>query len=83
MANPTDTNPWHALEEQAYHAYREWRLFLKLRLNQLRAHLPPEMFEDESASQPESKDTEDTRDDLSLLREYGLLMPEDNNQSET
>lgn len=31
----TAVAPWQALEEQAYHAYREWQLWLVLRAREL------------------------------------------------
>jgi hypothetical protein len=31
--------PFRALEEQAYHSYREWPVFLALRLKELCEHL--------------------------------------------
>ncbi len=31
--------PWQAIEEQAYHAYREWPIWLALRERELAAHL--------------------------------------------
>ena len=31
--------PWQAIEEQAYHAYREWPIWLVLRERELAAHL--------------------------------------------
>jgi hypothetical protein len=39
MAKKTDTNPFLALEEEAYHAFREWPLWLVLRERELAAHL--------------------------------------------
>jgi hypothetical protein len=35
MAKKTDVAPWQDLEEQAYHAYREWHLWLVLREREL------------------------------------------------
>lgn len=36
MSQKTDTTPpWQDLEKQAYHAYREWHLWLMLRLREL------------------------------------------------
>ena len=36
MPRKTDTTaPWQDLEKQAYHAYREWHLWLMLRLREL------------------------------------------------
>ncbi len=32
---PTVSAPWQALEEQAYHAYREWHVWLVLREREL------------------------------------------------
>lgn len=38
---PTDS-PFHALEVEAYHAFREWPIWLMLRLRELEARrLPP------------------------------------------
>jgi hypothetical protein len=72
----TPLNPWQELEEQAYHAYREWPLFLKLRLRQLRTHLPANLFTDfmpKSSSPPQE---ETGGDDLALLKAYGLVVPD-------
>lgn len=73
--------PWQELEEQAYHAYREWPLFLKLRLRHLRAHLPREWFERKVDRTPASESSgtptpEQLAADIALLKEYGLLVPE-------
>lgn len=73
-------NPWQELEEQAYHAYREWPLFLKLRLRQLRQHLPAAAFASlspraEDAAPPESV-PDSVTEDIALLKEYGLFVPE-------
>ena len=50
--------PWRAIEEQAYHAYREWPIWLILRERELAAHLSlhktPEKTE--SASKPVRKE---------------------------
>ncbi|MCA0455409.1 MAG: hypothetical protein LCI00_15635 [Chloroflexi bacterium] len=35
----TNAPPWQAIEEQAYHAYREWPIWLVLRERELAAHL--------------------------------------------
>lgn len=32
---PTTQTPWHDLEQQAYHAYREWQVWLVLREREL------------------------------------------------
>jgi hypothetical protein len=37
MAKKTDAAPWLDLEQQAYHAYREWHLWLVLRERELAA----------------------------------------------
>lgn len=75
--------PWQELEEQAYHAYREWPLLLKLRLRHLRTHLPRALFERETTSSeailPSSEsphEPEQVAADIALLREYGLFIPE-------
>lgn len=34
-----DTSPWHDLEVQAYHAFREWPIWLLLRQRELDKHL--------------------------------------------
>ena len=40
MAKKTDANPiWHELEQQAYHAYREWHIWLMLRARELSERL--------------------------------------------
>ena len=41
MAKKTNESPFQALEEEAYHAYREWPLWLVLRERDLAAHLAP------------------------------------------
>ena len=38
---PLVENPFEALEQDAYHAYREWPIWLVLRLKQLEHHLNP------------------------------------------
>lgn len=40
MAKTQSASPFQALEEQAYHAFREWPLWLVLRERELAAHLP-------------------------------------------
>ncbi|MGQ9910494.1 MAG: hypothetical protein ACUVS2_16835 [Candidatus Flexifilum sp.] len=37
----TETAPWQALEAQAYHAYREWPIWLVLRERELGQRLAP------------------------------------------
>jgi hypothetical protein len=39
MPQPDGGLPFRALEEQAYHSYREWPVFLALRLRELWDHL--------------------------------------------
>ncbi|MDX2136489.1 MAG: hypothetical protein SF123_00215 [Chloroflexota bacterium] len=39
MAGKTTGAPWQALEQQAYHAWREWPLWLALRERELNARL--------------------------------------------
>lgn len=41
MAKKTTDNahPWHQIEEQAFHAYREWPLWLVLRQRELQRQL--------------------------------------------
>ncbi|MCB9460118.1 MAG: hypothetical protein H6670_10760 [Anaerolineaceae bacterium] len=57
-----EQNPLAQLEEQAFHAYREWPLYLKLRLRHLKQHLPREAFVGDNQ-----------QDDVkTLLEEYGL-----------
>ncbi len=36
---PVNAPPWQAIEEQAYHAFREWPIWLILRERELAAHL--------------------------------------------
>ncbi len=64
MSRRPNLTPWQELEEQAYHAYREWPLFLKLRLRELRRHLPKEAF---------AKPPDPPPQDVALLKEYGLM----------
>ncbi|MDK3160547.1 hypothetical protein QPK87_28905 [Kamptonema cortianum] len=78
--NSSPLSPWQELEEQAYHAYREWPLFLKLRLRQLRQHLPASAFASlssrrEDVSTPEPM-PDSVAEDIALLKEYGLFVPE-------
>lgn len=44
MTHHESGHPWQAVEEEAYHAYREWPLWLVLRERQLAGHLaaPPQ-----------------------------------------
>ena len=43
MPRKTDTTPpWQDLEKQAYHAYREWPLWLMLRMRELDERLGKE-----------------------------------------
>lgn len=73
--------PWQELEEQARLAYREWPLFLKMRLRELKRHLPPEAFAADKtvASQPAAASSpEQTDEHLTLLHEYGLMTATDN-----
>lgn len=76
----TALTPWQELEAEAYHAYREWPLFLKLRLRELRRHLPPEALLTDAP--PSEEAAEPAGDDLALLRDYGLLPPEEPSSSE-
>lgn len=39
MAKPTQPHPFQTMEEDAYHAFREWALWLVLRERELAAHL--------------------------------------------
>ena len=40
MAKKSDASPiWHELEQQAYHAYREWHIWLMLRARELSERL--------------------------------------------
>lgn len=41
MADKSTAPPWQALETQAYHAYREWPIWLVLRLRELETRLAP------------------------------------------
>jgi hypothetical protein len=72
---PTRLTPWQEMEQQAYHAYREWPLFLKLRLRALRRHLPPEAFASESPGQHDAPEKDAVAADIALLAEYGLMVP--------
>jgi hypothetical protein len=40
--NKTIAAPWQALEEQAFHAYREWPIWLVLRERELAARTTPD-----------------------------------------
>jgi hypothetical protein len=72
---PTRLTPWQEMEQQAYHAYREWPLFLKLRLRALRRHLPPEAFASEPPGQHDAPEKDEVAADIALLAEYGLMVP--------
>jgi hypothetical protein len=39
MSKTTAASPFQALEEEAYHAFREWPIWLALRERELDAHL--------------------------------------------
>lgn len=39
MSKKTTASPFQALEEDAYHAFREWPIWLVLRERELEAHL--------------------------------------------
>ena len=39
MAKKTAASPFQALEEEAFHAFREWPIWLVLRAKQLNAHI--------------------------------------------
>jgi hypothetical protein len=39
VPKPTTASPFQALEEEAYHAFREWPIWLVLRERELAAHL--------------------------------------------
>ena len=38
MAKKETVHPWQQIEEQAFHAFREWPLWLVLRQRELAAH---------------------------------------------
>ena len=42
MPKPPSTNPFQAMEEEAYHAFLEWPLWLALREKELAAYLDTE-----------------------------------------
>lgn len=39
MPKPVSSSPFQVMEEEAYHAFREWHLFLVLRQKELETHL--------------------------------------------
>ena len=41
MAKKEPLPPWQQIEEQAYHAYREWPIWLVLRARELASRLTP------------------------------------------
>ena len=41
MAKQADISPWQTLEEEVYHAFREWPIWLALRERELAVHLQP------------------------------------------
>ena len=56
---------WQDIEEQAFHAYREWSLWLVLRIRELQAHQTPSNSPvvteiDNSSSLPPSHSNMDT-----------------------
>jgi hypothetical protein len=65
MAKPVSSSPFQAMEEEAYHAFREWPILLVMRQKELAAHLatpaptqtaPPDEVEGEAAGvAPESQ----------------------------
>jgi hypothetical protein len=42
MSKKTAESPFQALEQEAYHAFREWPVWLALRTRELAAHLDSE-----------------------------------------
>jgi hypothetical protein len=56
MAKRANTSaPWQDLEEQAYHAYREWPVWLVLRERELAARVGKHRGEKPKAPQGEQK----------------------------
>ena len=57
MSKKTTASPFQALEEEAYHAFREWPVWLVLRERELDAHLtaqrPPDVAN--AGTQPEQQ----------------------------
>jgi len=43
VSKKTAASPFQALEEEAYHAFREWPVWLVLRERELAAHLRPHL----------------------------------------
>ena len=39
MAKPVSSSPFQAMEEEAYHAFREWPILLVMRQKELAMHL--------------------------------------------
>ena len=39
MAKPVSSSPFQAMEEEAYHAFREWPILLVMRQKELEMHL--------------------------------------------
>ena len=39
MAKPITSTPFKAMEDEAYHAFREWPIFLVIRQKELETHL--------------------------------------------
>lgn len=77
MAQKTShLTPWQQMEEQAYYAYREWPVFLRLRLRALRQHLPAEAFDSNQRTE-RTPSNEDVAADIALLKEYGLMVPDE------
>ena len=57
MAKKDSIHPWQHIEEQAFHAFREWPVWLVLRERELDAHLaaqrPPDAAN--AGTQPEQQ----------------------------
>lgn len=51
MAKQADISPWRTLEEEVYHAFREWPIWLALRERELAVHLRPADTTDAAESQ--------------------------------
>ena len=52
MPKKTAESPFQALEEEAYHAFREWPIWLALRARELDAHLTAKRPAEAQASRP-------------------------------
>ncbi len=56
MAKAMNSSPFQAIEEEAYHAFREWPIFLVLRQKTLDVHLAAVPAPDVAPKAPPAED---------------------------